>query len=205
MCRLIDHVSLPPEIHCYRVQPLPSGDHLKEPLPPPFTLAKAFWALSLFSSWRGIGWNFTAPLSALAKQPPFARTSSRRSFVWRQIKYLPVLISFGWATQAYMRTVGLDFFAGNTSYDALPLSHKFGHSLAVVSRVVWALNVGYIPVSIACVLWGGWRGWEGEFWSPWGWPPILGGLREVWEYPGLSTMWSRVSPLVYLRCTPDQG
>lgn len=41
-------------------------------------------------------------------------------------------------------------------------------------------------------------GWEGEMWSPWGWPPLFGNFKELWRYPGLSTMWSRVRRQAYV-------
>jgi hypothetical protein len=91
-----------------------------------------------------------------------------------------------------MRFAAYDFFSGRVPYADLTLAQKVACSAAVVSRVWWILHETYIPLSIFAVCVGGWMGWEGEFWSPWGWPPILGGFKEIWLHPGLSTVWSRV-------------
>jgi hypothetical protein len=41
-----------------------------EPVPPPWTRAKLYWATSLFFSFRGIGWNYAPTLSPSSCQHP---------------------------------------------------------------------------------------------------------------------------------------
>lgn len=203
--RVIDHACFVPETHVFRLPPQESTPILKhigdpddptlvrEAVPPPFTLAKALWALSLFSSWRGIGWNFTVPLSIAARQHPYKGTSSRRHFVFTRAAMLPLLYFVNDASRTFMKYRASHFFSGQTAYDDLTLGETITYSLAVVARVWWILQSAVVPLSIACVLVGGYMGWESEFWAPWGWPPTFGSISELWMYPGLSTLWSRVS------------
>lgn len=191
--RLIDHIFIVPENTHFRTHINAKGEQVIEPVPLPWTLHKFYWALSLFSSWRGIGWNYVSPLSAKAYNHPYKRTSTRKAFIWNQTSSLVPVCILGWATKRYITTIGFDFFHGLVSWSELSRTQVFCHSLSVVVRVWWILNVGYIPMSLGCVIVGGVFGWKGEFWEPWGWPPIFGGLKEVWQFPGLSTVWSRVS------------
>ena len=210
--RTLEYTVLPPERNLYRLKPAPithsscsntldppttAAYHLTpallpEPLPPPWTLAKACWSLSLFSSWRGIGWNFASPISRAADRPPFTRSSTRKSFIIYWLKVYPWTFFVHDLTRTYMSLIRSDFFMGTTRYTEMNLMGQVGCSLAVIGRVWYVLYAGYIPAAILAVMVGGWMGWKGEFWEPWSWPPIFGDIAEVWRYPGLSTLWSRV-------------
>lgn len=198
--RLIDHTFFTPEHTTNRIRPTlitqghsSSVVYIREDVPPPWTIRKYAWAFSLFFSWRGIGWNFTSPISAKGLAHPYTPTSTRRSFITHQLQVIPVILLIADATKTYMRYPARAFFSGQTAYTDLSMSETVWIHLAVVARVWWILNSAYVPLSIVAVLMGGWLGCEGEFWSPWGWPPIFGGIKEIWQYPGLSTVWSRVS------------
>ena len=202
--RVIEHACFVPEVHVYRLRPS-SGTRsepatsdtdnptlAREPVPPPFTLSKILWALSLFSSWRGIGWNFTVPLSIAGRQHPYKRTSTRRQFVLTGAAMIPLLYLVNDASRTYMKYSASHFFSGKTAYAELTLGQTITYSLAVVARVWWILQAVVVPLSIGCVLVGGYMGWEGDFWAPWAWPPTFGSIAELWRFPGLSTLWSRV-------------
>lgn len=87
------------------------------------------------------------------------------------------------------------FFHPNPTltYADLTLGQKAIYSIMVVTRTWYGLNLPHVLAALLCVGIAGLMGWEGEMWSPWGWPPLFGNFTELWRYPGLSTMWSRVS------------
>lgn len=179
----------------------PSSQELvPEPIPPPWTLAKFGWAFSLFCSHRGIGWNYTSPLPPSAHKHPFLRTSSRRDHLLnRIITFLVGYLVFD-AVRTYMNlgpARALAFFDSlpgvGPVYDELAMWEKAVYSVCVAVRIWWSIEWAALFAGIVAVSVGGLMGWEGEMWSPWGWPPTFGSILDVWEHPGLSNMWSRVS------------
>ncbi|ODN78597.1 hypothetical protein L202_04202 [Cryptococcus amylolentus CBS 6039] len=165
-----------------------------EQVPPPFTLAKLYWAASLWWSFRGLGWNYCCPLPASSRKAPFIKGSSRKEFFIAQAKFF----ALAWIWHDLMRTImvfteAADFFlpGATMSYDDLSFGQRALYSIIVVSRTWYGLNLAHVTSSCFIVALGGLLGWEGEIWSPWGWPPLFGNFAELWKYPGLSTMWSR--------------
>ncbi|KAK4687149.1 hypothetical protein P7C73_g2972, partial [Tremellales sp. Uapishka_1] len=191
-----------PNGHTHLNIPLPPS-LLAEPIPAPFTLEKFYWSLSLFLSFRGIGWNYCPVLPTASLDDPFSRTSSRWSFVLdRTGHYL-----LGWLmhdlTRSYMNLSAASVFFEGTAlaprYDTLTLTQKAIYSMCVCTRVWFSLQITFVAAGIICVIMGGAFGWETEFWTPWGWPPLFGGLGDIWRHPGLSTMWSRTWQQYYRR------
>jgi len=170
---------------------------VSEPVPPPWTMAKFYWASSLWWSWRGIGWNFAPPLSPSRRNHPFLPSSSRKAFLISQLTYF----GFGLVLQDIVRSFmncssSSPFFAGRQGiappYSSLTVQQKALYSTCVVVRIVTAMEESWVEVACIFVAIGGIMGWEGEIWEPWGWPPLYGSLGDVWKHPGLSTAWSRV-------------
>lgn len=173
------------------------ADLVAEPLPPPWTMAKFWWASSLWWSWRGIGWNYTCSLPTTSRSHPFSHSSSRLAYIRRRLTFYIL----GWflhdLTRSFMN-VGpySSFFGGHQgapNYNDLSVGQKALFSICVVTRIVTGMEESSVACGLIFVSIGGVMGWEGEFWSPWGWPPIYGSLADLWRHPGLSSMWSRVS------------
>ncbi|OCF35136.1 hypothetical protein I316_03177 [Kwoniella heveanensis BCC8398] len=167
-----------------------------EPVPAGFTWAKLCWAASLWFSYRGIGWNYVCPLPRSAYQPPYTRQSSRKAFLIKQLK----MWVFGYLVDDFFRAYrncssAAPFFSGLPGiappYSSLTQYERAIYSIAVVVRVWFGLINSHIGWSMGMVILGGILGWETEMFAPWGWPPLFGGLVELWKHPGLSTMWSR--------------
>lgn len=170
---------------------------LPEPVPPSFTLAKFYWALSLIWSYRGIGWNFTCPLPHSSRVHPFLRSSSRREYLKVRLwNFLLLWISWD-AFRSFMNLSSASTYFGGgpiaPPYSSLTTWQRAVYSICVSARIVIDIQKSHTAMSLICVALGGVMGWESESWSPWGWPPLFGSFAEVWKYPGLATMWSRVS------------
>ncbi|WWD20169.1 hypothetical protein CI109_104645 [Kwoniella shandongensis] len=184
-------------------KPIANGDNstdstalVPEPIPPPFTFAKFCWAASLWWSIRGVGWNFCCPLPSSSVKPPYTRGSTRWQWLKAQTKiFLVSYIVYDSVRTFQNLTWGRSFFHDVVgiapSYSTMTSSHKALYSIAVVTRVYWGLQSTHFQAAALMVTIGGMMGWEGELWSPWGWPPLFGSLIELWKHPGLSTMWSR--------------
>jgi hypothetical protein len=207
-------VCFPPEENVYRLRearkdrltpepkftPNKSIDLLPEPIPEPFTLAKLYWALSLSWSWRGIGWNYSCPLPESSRVHPFTRTSTRRSFIITRIKR-SLGVWFCWdlfrtltnLTPASTYLSGTPGFA--PPYSSLSTIERAIFSFIVSTRIIIDTERSYCMASVLLVGIGGCMGWEGEIWSPWGWPPLFGSIGQIWKSPGLATMWSKVSQI----------
>ena len=189
-----------PEKHNYRVRPssrLSGHDDdqlqtLAEPIPAAFTLARLEWSFSLWSSWRGIGWNYQCPLPESSAHPLYSRTAPRRPFILNRLRWLMIVQLINEVSQWFMILHSPAFHTGLQSYNDLTVVEKAFHSICLVARVYVTLHGPNSAMSIVFVLLGGWWGWEGEMWSPWGWPPVTGNILEAWKHPGLSTTWSRV-------------
>ena len=172
--------------------------YVREPIPAPWTYARFSWAMSLWWSLRGIGWNYCCPLPSSAFRHPFKRASSRRGFVVdRLVHYL-----IGWCLWDINRSFmnlgpGRDFFSGRGEVTYQDLGHwrKGLYSICLVERVCFDMEKTHTSVSILFVLIGGIFGWDTEIWSPWGWPPLFGSFQEIWQRPGLSYLWSRVGQI----------
>ncbi|WVQ96102.1 hypothetical protein IAU59_003204 [Kwoniella sp. CBS 9459] len=171
-------------------------DLVPEPVPAGFTWAKFCWASSLWFSYRGIGWNYVCPLPASAYQHPYTRKSSRKAFIIAQVKTYII----GYIVEDFFRAFrncssAAPFFSGLPGvappYDSLTQYQRGVYSIAVASRVWFGLMNSHLLWKTGMVLLGGIFGWETEMFAPWGWPPLFGGLGELWRHPGLSTMWSR--------------
>ncbi|OWZ54431.1 hypothetical protein C349_03549 [Cryptococcus neoformans var. grubii Br795] len=177
----------------------PSSSNDTQPLvpervPAPFTLAKFYWATSLWWSWRGVGWNYCCPLPSSSRREPYTKGSPRRAYFFSRLTF----IAAAWLFYDFMRslmnlTSARAFFHPNPTltYADLTLGQKAIYSIMVVTRTWYGLNLPHVLAALLCVGIGGLMGWEGEMWSPWGWPPLFGNFTELWRYPGLSTMWSR--------------
>lgn len=212
LCIIFAFINLlfyPPEESSYRIRVFPpssqsprSGQEIAEyeaePVPPPFTFAKLRWAYSLVWSLRGIGWNTASPLSRAAHKHPYLRTSTRAAwFASAVTRYIVSWLVFD-LVRAYMNLSQARFFFDGRdgiapAFTSLSVFEKAIVSLCVVMRVVWSMIGTHGICSVIIVAIGGALGWEGEMRSPWGWPPVYGGLGEVWRHPGLSHMWARVS------------
>ena len=175
---------------------------LPEPVPAPWTMAKFGWALSLWWSLRGIGWNYCCPLPNSSRRHPFTVTSSRRSYIIYRLRYYIL----GWIvwdlTRSYMNcSTAAPYFNGlpgvAPTYESLSQWQRGVYSLCVVCRIVFGCEKTHTGLSMILVAIGGAMGWDNEIFSPWGWPPLFGTLSEVWKNPGLAITWSKVS----LTCT----
>jgi hypothetical protein len=192
-------VLYPAEENVYRVTPQADGDFVREPIPPPWTKAKLYWAYSLWWSNRGIGWNYSCTLPPSSTRHPFSRTSSRKAFLINRGRHYLLWIAFVDLVRAYMALgPGAAFFDGRAgvapSYDSLTMTEKAVYSLCVCVRIMWSIEKTFTGGSLLLVAMGGVLGWEGEMWSPWGYPPLFGSIQELWLHPGLATVWSRVRP-----------
>ena len=208
--RVFQHlVFFPAETHCFRVRHKADNDYkalatdgkdvsttVAEPAPPPWSVARWYWAWSLVWTHRGLGWNFSPPLVPAADHPPFRRGSSRKHFIVKQIRDFIINMLLVDIIRSYMNN---DPFASgyfshhHPQYTELSQWKRAVMSTCVALRVCLGMNKSYYVSSIFMVSLGGYMGWEGEMWSTWGWPPLYGTLNDIWVYPGLSTAWSRVS------------
>lgn len=174
-----------------------SGELVPEPIPQPFTLGKFYWGLSLFWSYRGIGWNYACPLPASSLQRPYSRDSSRRDFLIARLRKT-ILIWFCWDLfRTYTNlTPASIYLSGQPAlsplYADLAIWEKAIHSILIPARIVLDTERSFLMCSIMMVGIGGVMGWEGELWEPYGWPPLFGTFGDLWTSPGLATMWSKV-------------
>lgn len=173
---------------------------VSEPIPEPFTFAKFCWGMSLVWSWRGIGWNYCCPLPYSAQRHPFTRTSSRREYV--KLRLINTLLL--WISWDVFRTITnlspiahflspRDGFSPAPAYRDWSILEKAICSIIIPARIVIDTEKTHLMMSVIFVSIGGYMGWEGEIWSPYGWPPLFGSFGDIFRYPGLATMWSRVS------------
>ncbi|KAL7422971.1 hypothetical protein Q5752_002269 [Cryptotrichosporon argae] len=208
-------VFFPPEGHVYRVQPAPppapppapasqavpdqlahaGATTVAEPVPPPYTLAKFWWALSLWWSFRGIGWNYSPSLPTSSLREPYLPTSSRRAYLLTRAWHLARAWAILDLVRLYQLRLDPAFFIGTPgappAYAALGVLHRAAYSVAVAARVWFSLEQPHVACSILLVGLGALTGWTGEWCEPRGWPPMFGGLRDLWRHPGLGYMWSR--------------
>ena len=212
-------VFLPPEETVYRIRPrslvFPSpsrdnprgkssdsngaGDELvPEPVPPAWSWRKFCWVCSLWWSFRGIGWNYCCPLPQSSLSPPFSRTSSRRSFLlYRTLYFTLTTLGLDFVRSVINMSHMRPFFNGgplSKQYNDLTQWERAYYSITVAAFTWWSVERTHPPVSIIMVSLGGIMGWKGEMWEPWGWPPLFGSMQALWKHPGLSHMWSMVSP-----------
>jgi hypothetical protein len=109
-------VFYPAEENCYRVRPrsgweghvetkekgVKPDDLVAEEVPEPMTMAKMYWALDVWYSQRGIGWNYAAPLPDSSRVDPFIQGSSRLAWFYNRIRYLAMLALVGDIARTYM-------------------------------------------------------------------------------------------------------
>lgn len=154
--------------------------------------------MSLTWSWRGIGWNYCCPLPHSSRRHPYTRSSSRRDFLLLRLRNTVIL----WISWDVFRTITnltpASKFLTNPEGTAVPYANlsvleRAFYSVLVSARIVIDMEKSNLGASILFVAIGGYMGWEGEIWSPFGWPPLFGSFDEILRYPGLATMWSRVS------------
>lgn len=189
-------VLAPPEKTMWRVR-----DGRAEPVPPGWTWRKLEWAASCVVSLRGIGWNYSAPLSTSQRSDPYARRSSRTQYILQRAAYGVVNVLIDDACGAFMRRAAPDFFVtGALRYADLTQAQRGLYSTLVVLRTVCSLEFTHVGFSIVFVLLGGLLGKDDhELLTPWGWPPMFASLREVFSHPGLSYLWARVSAREFCR------
>lgn len=164
-------------------------------MPPGWTWAKLEWATSAVVSLRGIGWNYSAPLSTSQRSRPYDRHSSRTEYIIRRSIYGLLNLLIDDACGALMRRTAADFFiTGNLRYAGLMQWQRGFCSTLVVMRTVCSLEFTHVGFSIVFVLLGGLLGKDDhELLTPWGWPPMFASLKEIFSHPGLSYLWARVS------------
>lgn len=168
-----------------------------EPVPESWTWKRFWWASSLFWGMRGIGWNSPPPLPSSSLNPPYTPGSSRKRFVWVRLREYII----GWIvmdlTRSYMNlSAASAFFSGrpgSPNYSDLTQVQRAIYSVCVVVRIVLGMERPHVACGMIFVTVGGVMGWETETCSPWGWPPLFGGFQVLWNSPGLSQMWSKVS------------
>lgn len=195
-------VFCPAEEYNYRVRSAKAGTDtattglIAETIPPPWTWAKFCWATSLWWSWRGIGWNYAAPLPPASTHPAFAPTASRRRWALHQLAhFIPAMLAYD-AVRAYMNCApgARAYFTDQTpSYAELSQWDRGVYSACVALRLFLGMQKPHVPVGMVFIALGGWFGWDSEFFSPWGWPPLFAGVTDLWRCPGLSVAWGRVS------------
>ena len=202
-------IFFPAEENVFRVRRA-SKNHLKpsaepqgavelvpEPIPRPFTLHKFYWGLSLFWSWRGIGWNYACPLPASSLRRPYSRDSTRREFLIARLRQV-LIIWFCWDfSRTYTNLTPASIYLGGRPgiaplYADLAIWEKAIHSILMSTRIIIDTERSFLMCSVLMVGIGGLMGWEGELWEPYGWPPLFGTVRDLWISPGLATMWSKV-------------
>lgn len=169
-----------------------------EPIPEPFTFAKLYWGMSLVWSWRGVGWNYCCPLPYSAQRHPYTRTSSRREYL--KVRLINTVLL--WIAWDIFRTItNLSSAAHYLSpragipapaYRDWSILEKALCSIIIPARIVIDTEKTHLMMSVVFVSIGGYMGWEGEIWSPYGWPPLFGSFGDLFTYPGLAMMWSRV-------------
>ncbi|EIW71680.1 hypothetical protein TREMEDRAFT_67902 [Tremella mesenterica DSM 1558] len=169
---------------------------LPEPIPAPFTLAKFYWASSLWWSLRGVGWNYCCPLPHSSRIHPYTRSSSRRSYLLARLQFYLIWWLLFDVLRSFMNLSSASaYFSGRPGvaplYSDLSQWERGVYSACVALRIIFGCEKSHCLVSSVFVLIGGMMGWEGEIWSPWGWPPLFGTLGEVWRSSGLSNTWSR--------------
>lgn len=206
-------VFYPPEEGMYRILPIRvrtgASDTITfapEPVPEGWTTAKLAWAASLWWSWRGIGWNYSPPLSPSQLESPYAPGSSRRDYLVRRGLYFLLVHVADDIASSFMRLGAPAYFLdGLVPYSSLSQFQRGLYSLATVERVWYSLELSHVLLSLVFVAAGGFFGLEGEIFSPWGWPPLFGSIANMWEYPGLAFMWSKVSRRCHKCVADDQG
>lgn len=192
-------------------KPSPECKLLPEPVPPGFTLEKFYWSLSLWWSWRGIGWNYSCPLPNSSHQHPFIKTSTRRQFLSLRIRNTILLWIFWDVFRTITNLTPAALYLTNPNgqaprYADWSILEKAFCSIMIPARIVIEMEKSHLIMSVICVGIGGYMGWEGEIWSPWGWPPLFGSFVEIFRYPGLATMWSKVCrPHVLVRADRSRG
>jgi hypothetical protein len=173
---------------------------IAERVPPPWTMEKLWWSSALFWSFRGIGWNFTCQLPPTSLSTPYSHTSTRRQYLSKRLRYYLIAILAQDISRTFMNLSSAHpFFAGlpgRPAYTDLSQWQRAIYSIAIAVRIWFSLEKTHVLFGLIFVAIGGMTGWKGEFWEPWGWPPMFGGLRDIWHRPGLSFMWSRVGQLL---------
>jgi len=211
-------IFFPAEENVFRVRKA-SKNHLKpsaepqgavelvpEPIPRPFTLHKFYWGLSLFWSWRGIGWNYACPLPTSSLRRPYSRDSTRREFLIARLRQV-LIIWFCWDFfRTYTNLTPASIYLGGRPGEAplyadLAFWEKAIHSILMSTRIIIDTERSFLMCSVLMVGIGGLMGWDGELWEPYGWPPLFGTVRDLWISPGLATMWSKVRE-IYLVQSP---
>lgn len=179
-------VMTPPEKTVWRVR-----DGIPEPVPPAWTLRKLDWAHSLVWSWRGVGWNYSAPLCA--SQIKITSELSRKEYIVRRLINGAVAYLLDDALGALMRRAAPDFFITNkTKYDDLSQLQRGMYSTMVVLRTICIVDFSHVAASLVVVSIGAFLP-DHELLSPWGWPPVFASLREIFSHPGIGFLWARVS------------
>jgi hypothetical protein len=175
----------------------PAETIIREPIPPPWTLEKLYWSASLWYSLRGIGWNYDCSLPSTSLQYPYSPTTPRKDYLISRVKHYILAILLHDTARSYMNlSPAHSFFtrlSNSPTYTQLGQIQRAVYSIALATRIWFSLEKTHVVMCLVFVSVGGVMRWEGEFWEPWGWPPMFGGLRDIWRYPGLSHMWSKVS------------
>lgn len=99
----------PPEEHLFRIKrrncSIKRGENTEEvewedePVPEPGSLAKLYWAIDVWFSERGIGWNFAAPLPERVNHKP---STTRIMFILIRLRYLVIWYFIDDLARAYM-------------------------------------------------------------------------------------------------------
>ncbi|ORX37889.1 hypothetical protein BD324DRAFT_623677 [Kockovaella imperatae] len=169
-------------------------DLVAEPVPEPWTLAKFYWANSRWWSWRCIGWSDSCPLPQSAQRHPYTHQSSRKDYLIARFKYLILTVIVGDFIHSYIRLSSqAPFFQnlpGAQTYDEMSTWERAKCSLITVGWIWFSLELPQVQCSIFFVGAGGILGWEGEIWSPWGWPPMFASSGNFFRRPTLAYTWS---------------
>ncbi|GMK53467.1 hypothetical protein CspeluHIS016_0100530 [Cutaneotrichosporon spelunceum] len=198
--RAIEHlVVFTPEFEVYRLRPVTSRTESKgrrglepEPIPQPWTWAKLGWAASLWWSWRGIGWNFAAPLTESQASEPFTRDTPRWHHIRCRLLHLLGVYVLDSLAAIYMHVRMPQFFIAHTlKYAELTTGQRAAVSIATVARIIASVNLSHLQLGLAAVAVGGVFGLKGEVWEPWGWPSMFGSIKDIWRNPGVNYVWAK--------------
>jgi hypothetical protein len=199
------------EKHYWRVTPVLKEDKIMYapvPVPEPWTWAKLDWAWSLWWNQRGIGWNFQPPLPASCFAHPFTPLSSRRDYLLNRLYHLGrLLVIDDIVTSIIASPAHNAFFSGRpygpdslASLASLPIHLRALYSICVVGKILTGTDIPTTIFDILCVGVGGLFGLRGEWFEPWGHPPMFGTLGEMWVQPGLGVLWGKASDPTAAEC-----
>lgn len=150
-------VLYPAESYNFRLE---SGK--EEPIPPPWTLSKLSWGLSLVWSYRGIGWNYSCNLPYSFLAPPYSRTSSRRDFLWKAVGMFVLVTLVDDLTRTLMNlSPASSFFSLPRKIGYIDLTQwERGVCSTLVLIRIWRSVEWYYLLIIICV--PRWDSWDGR-------------------------------------------